>query len=157
VPIPLHKLIWENLGANPIGVPYGEVYTAMQTKVIEAVEFNVSSIHAFKMYENADYLTLTGHYYWPGLFFMNKAAYDALSPENQAAVVSACRDQTPAFLDDAKADEAATIEKLKELGMTITRFTDRDKLLELTQPVFDEWSKKDPLIGEYIAAAKAAE
>lgn len=157
VPIPLHRAIWEALGANPIGVPYGEVYTAMQTNVIDAVEFNVSSINADKIYENAKYLTLTGHYFWPGLFFMNKAKYDSLPPEAQEAIVSSCRDLVPAFMDIAAEAEGELIQKLKDEGVQVSEFTDRDALLEKTAPVFDEWSAKDPLIADFVAAARELE
>lgn len=154
VPIPLHKEIWERLGANPIGVAYGEVYTAMQTNVIDAVEFNISSIAADKVYENANYVTMTGHYFWPGLFMMNKAKYDALTPEQQKAIVDTCRALTPDFVAHTKSEEAKEIQVLKDAGVEISEFTDRANLLAATQPVFDAWSAKDPLIVEYIAEAK---
>jgi tripartite ATP-independent transporter DctP family solute receptor len=154
VPIPLHKEIWTRLGANPIGVPYGEVYTAMQTKVIDGVEFNISSIVADKVYENANYVTLTGHYFWPGLFFMNKAKYDSLTPDEQKVIVDTCRGLTPAFVAQTKGEEAKQVQILKDAGVEISTFPDRANLLKATQPVFDAWSAKDPLIGEYIAEAK---
>lgn len=157
VPIPLHRAIWEALGANPVGVPYGEVYTALQTNLIDAVEFNASSINADKVYENAKYLTLTAHYFWPGLFFMNKAKFDALAPEAQEAVVGACRELVPEFMETAKAAEDELLGKLRGVGVEVSEFTDRDTLLERTQPVFDEWSQKDPLIAEFIAASKDLE
>ena len=72
VPIPLHKAIWERLGANPVGIPYAEVYTSLQTRVIDAVEFNISSIAADKVYEQANQLTLTGHDFWPGAFYTER-------------------------------------------------------------------------------------
>lgn len=157
VPIPLHRAIWESLGANPVGVPYGEVYTAMQTNVIDAVEFNASSIFADKIYENAKFMTLTAHYFWPGLFFMNKAKYDALTPEAQEAIVNSCRELVPAFMETASAAEGDLLAKLREAGVEVHEFSDRDALLERTQGVFDEWSRKDPLIDEFIASAKQLE
>ncbi|MEJ8570419.1 TRAP transporter substrate-binding protein [Microbaculum marinum] len=154
VPIPLHKEIWQKLGANPIGVPYGEVYTAMQTKVIDGVEFNISSIAADKVYENANYVTLTGHYFWPGLFFMNKEKYDSLTPEEQKAIVDTCRELTPEFVMQTKGEEAKQIKILEDAGVEISEFPDRENLLAATEPVFEAWSAKDPLIGEYIEEAK---
>jgi tripartite ATP-independent transporter DctP family solute receptor len=65
VPVPLHKAVWQAVGANPVGVAYGEVYTSMQTKVIDAVEFNASSIESENLFEKAKHLSLTGHYFWP--------------------------------------------------------------------------------------------
>ncbi len=46
------------------------------------------------------------------------------------------------------------IEELKGSGVKFYEFEDRAKLLQLMQPVFDAWAAKDPLIGEYIAAAR---
>ena len=157
VPIPLHRAIWEALGANPVGVPYGEVYTAMQTNVIDAVEFNASSINADKIYENAKYMTLTAHYFWPGLFFMNKAKFDSLTADQQEAIVNSCRDLVPAFMETAAAAEGNLLDKLRAAGVQIDEFTDRDALLEKTKPVFDEWPGKDELIGRFVEAARALE
>lgn len=157
VPIPLHRAIWENLGTNPVGIPYGEVYTAMQTNVIDAVEFNVSSIYADKVYETAKDLTLTAHYFWPGLFFMNKERFDAMPAEAQKVVMEACKELVPEFMSTSAELEGELIDKLKEQGVRVYEFTDRQRLLELTQPVFDEWSRKDPLIGAFIESAKELE
>jgi tripartite ATP-independent transporter DctP family solute receptor len=154
VPIPLHKEIWQMLGTNPVGVPYGEVYTAMQTHVIDAVEFNISSIAADKVYEQANYVTMTGHYFWPGLFFFNKAKFDSLPKDIQAAIIKVARDSTPKWVAETKADEDKKIGELKAKGVKFAKFEDRPKLLKMMQPLFDEWSAKDPLIGEYIKDAR---
>jgi TRAP-type transport system periplasmic protein len=154
VPIALHKEMWSRIGANPVGVPYAEVYTSMQTRVIDAVEFNISSIAADKIYEQATHVTMTGHYFWPGLFFINKAKIEAMPKDIQATIIKTARGLTPQWVAHTKADEARRIEELKGRGVKFYEFDDRAKLLELMQPVFDAWSAKDPLIGEYIAAAR---
>ena len=154
VPIALHKAMWERIGTNPVGIPYGEVYTSMQTRVIDAVEFNISSIAADKVYEQANHVTLTGHYFWPGAFFFNKAKFDSMPKDIQDAIVKAARDLTPRWVAHTKADEQKRIDELKAKGVNIYQFEDRVKLLELMQPIFDTWSAKDPLIGEYIKAAR---
>jgi tripartite ATP-independent transporter DctP family solute receptor len=154
VPIPLHKEIWQMLGTNPVGIPYGEVYTAMQTHVIDAVEFNISSIAADKVYEQANYVTMTGHYFWPGLFFANKAKFETLPKDIQAAIIKVARESTPKWIAGTKADEEKKIGELKAKGVKFANFEDRAKLLKMMQPLFDEWSAKDPLIGEYIQDAR---
>ena len=154
VPIPLHKAMWERVGTNPVGIPYGEVYTSMQTKVIDAVEFNISSIYADKVYEQASHVTLTGHYFWPGAFIFNKARFDSMPNDIQDAILKASRALTPVWTAHTKSEEDKQIALLKEKGVKIYEFQDRAKLLQLMQPIFDEWSAKDPLIGEYIQDAK---
>lgn len=154
VPIPLHKAIWEGLGANPVGIPYAEVYTSMQTRVIDAVEFNISSIYADKVYEQATHVTMTGHYFWPGAFFFNKAKFDAMPKDIQDIIVKTARDLTPKWTAHTKSEEDKQIALLKEKGTKIYPFEDRANLLRLMQPIFDSWSAKDPLIGEYIKDAR---
>lgn len=155
VPIPLHKAMWEQVNANPVGIPYGEVYTALQTRVIDAVEFNISSIAADKVYENANYVTLTGHYFWPGAFFMNKAKFDTLPEDIQEIIIETSRKMTPEFVAHTKGEEARQIAELEAAGVEISEFEDREALLELMEPVFQQWSEKDPLIGDYIEAARS--
>jgi tripartite ATP-independent transporter DctP family solute receptor len=154
VPIPLHKEMWTRVGANPIGLPYAEVYSAMQTKVIDAVEFNISSIAADNVSDHAKFVTMTGHYFWPGAFFINKAKFDSLPKDVQDVIVKTARDLTPTFVAHTRDHEKQTVDVLKGKGVQFFEFKDRKKLLELMEPVFDAWSAKDPLIGEYIAAAR---
>ena len=92
VPVPLHKQIWEAVGTAPIGLPYGEVYSALQTKVIDAVEINVSSVVGENLWEVGKYFTLTGHYPWHNVIVANKTFFDGLPPDVQAAMRKAGRD-----------------------------------------------------------------
>lgn len=155
VPIPLFKAVWERIGANPVGVPYGEVYTAMQTRVIDAVEFNVSSIEADKVYETAKHITLTGHYFWPGFFFWSKAKFDALPADIRKVLLDHTGPRcTARFVAHTRDEEKATIERLRPKGVMFYEFEERQKLTELMQPLYDEWAAKSPLIRDFIAAAK---
>jgi tripartite ATP-independent transporter DctP family solute receptor len=155
VPIPLFKAVWERLGANPVGIPYGEVYTAMQTRVIDAVEFNVSSIEADKVYETAKHITLTGHYFWPGFFFYNKAKFDALPADIRQIVLDTAGPKcTARFVAHTRDEEKLTIERLKAKGVAFYEFEERQKLLELMQPLYDDWAAKHPLIRDFINATR---
>ena len=122
--------------------------------MIDAVEFNISSIYADKVYEQANHVTLTGHYFWPGAFFFNKAKFDSMPKDIQDAIVKAARDLTPQWVAHTKADEAEARRRAQGEGRQDLPFEDRAKLLQLMQPIFDDWSAKDPLIGEYIKAAR---
>lgn len=153
VPVPLHKAMWEKVESNPVGIAYGEVYTSMQTNVIDAVEFNISSVESENMYEVAKHLSLTGHYFWPGVIVYNKAKFEALPEDVQKAMIEAGRAVTPRHVMYTKEHESASAERLKAKGVTIYEFKDLDKIKTLMAPILDEWRSKDPLIGEYIDAA----
>ena len=154
VPIPLHKAIWELTGANPIGVPYGEVYTAMQTRVIDATEFNIGSIEADNVWEVAKHYTRTGHYFWPALIFYSKKKFYELPPDLQKIVLETSRKLTAKFYLHTRDQDILATERLKKKGLKVYEFQDREKMIERMQPVYDEWTKKHPLIGEWIEAAK---
>ncbi|WP_422369794.1 TRAP transporter substrate-binding protein [Hoeflea sp.] len=152
VPIPLHKAIWETVGVNPIGMAYGEVYSALETGTIDAVEINVSSIKSESLYNAAKQVTLTGHYFWPGVIMMSGAAWDKLSDEDKAAVEAAGKEATTEAYALAASQEADTIAFLEENGVTVNRLDDLDALKDLTAPVVTTWKEKDPMIARFDEA-----
>lgn len=157
VPIPLHKATWEAIGVNPIGMAYGEVYSALETGTIDAVEINLSSIQSESLYDAAKEVTLTGHYFWPGVIMLSGAAWDKLSDDQKAAVKEAGRETTIEAYALAAQEEAGTTAFLKEHGVTITELTDLDAMKARTAPVVEEWTAKDPLVARIAAAFQSAD
>ncbi|MEQ8479743.1 MAG: TRAP transporter substrate-binding protein [Hoeflea sp.] len=152
VPIPLHKAIWEAVGVNPIGMAYGEVYSALETGTIDAVEINVSSIKSESLYNAAKQVTLTGHYFWPGVIMMSGAQWDKLSNEDKAAVEAAGKEATAEAYALAASQEADTIAFLEDNGVSVNRLDDLDALKDLTAPVVTTWKEKDPMITKFDEA-----
>ena len=77
------------LGGNATPMPYGEVYSSIQTGVIDGAENNWPSYDTSGHFEVAKYYTLDQHLIVPEVLVMSKASYDKLSPEDQALVVQA--------------------------------------------------------------------
>lgn len=75
----------EILGAIPVVMPFGEVYTALQTGVIDGAENNEPTYGPFgaRHYEVAKNLTLDGHIRNPEVILISKLTWDRLSPEDQ--------------------------------------------------------------------------
>jgi tripartite ATP-independent transporter DctP family solute receptor len=75
--------LFQGLGASPTGLNFAEVYTALQTKVVDAEENPPAIIAASKFYEVQKYCSLTNHM-WDGWWFlMNRRAWGQLSPDLQ--------------------------------------------------------------------------
>lgn len=74
------------LGANPIQLPVAELYTALETGVVDAQDHPVGVVVSFKFDEVQKYLTLTRHAYSALGLMMNADSFERLSPENQAIV-----------------------------------------------------------------------
>lgn len=152
VPIPLHKAIWEAIGVNPIGMAYGEVYSALETGTIDAVEINVSSIKSESLYNAAKQVTLTGHYFWPGVIMISGATWDKISDKDKAAIEEAGKEATTEAYALAATQDAETITFLEQNGVTINKLGDLDDLKALTSPVVTTWKQKDPLIAKFDEA-----
>jgi len=80
------------LGANATPMPYGEVYSSIETGVIDGAENNFPSYDTAKHAEVAKFYSLDGHTILPEVFVMNKAAFDKLTPEDQALFKQAAKD-----------------------------------------------------------------
>lgn len=150
VPIPLHKATWEAVGVNPIGLAYGEVYSALQTGTIDAVEINLSSVRSESLYQNAKHVTRTGHYFWPGVLMISADKFKALPDTVQAAMIEAGQEVITEQYALAGAQESETAAFLKENGVTIGELGNLDEMRARTRPVVDAWLKKDPLIQAFV-------
>jgi len=153
VPVPLHKAIWEALGTAPVGLPYGEIYGALETGVIDAVEINVSSMLGENLWEVGKNFTLTGHYPWHINSVMSESFWNTLSEEEKAAVTEAGRRSISATMAYAKKQDHDGREALKQKGVEIREIQDLDKMRAKVASVNDTWGQKHPLIAEFIAAA----
>ncbi len=155
VPIPLHKATWEAIGVNPIGMAYGEVYSALETGTIDAVEINLSSIQSESLYDAAKNVTLTGHYFWPGAIMLSNNVWGELTDEQKAAVEEAGRETTAESYVLSADQEAETTAFLEENGVTISEISDMDALKAKTAPVVEQWTAKGPLIARIVDALRS--
>ena len=153
VPVPLHKQIWETLGTAPVGLPYGEIYGALETGVLDAVEINVSSMLGENLWEVGKNFTLTGHYPWHMTTIMSERYWNDLNDEEKAVVTEADRRSVSATLDYAKTQDAEVRETLKSKGVEVLELSDLDAMRSKVSAMTTEWAAKDPLIAELVAAA----
>ncbi|RID89582.1 TRAP transporter substrate-binding protein [Gemmobacter lutimaris] len=128
VPVPLHQQIWETVGTAPVGLPYGEVYGALETGVIDAVEINVSSMLGENLWEVGKHFTLTGHYPWHMSTVMSGRFFDGLNDEEKAAVIEAGRRSVTATLDYAKTQDLEGREQLRSKGVEIVELSELDQM-----------------------------
>ena len=80
------------LGANPVSIPYAEVYMALKTGVCDGQENPFINIEAMKFNEVQKYLTIVNYQWHPDPFVVNKEWYDALSPGHQKIIKEAAQE-----------------------------------------------------------------
>lgn len=85
-PSPLWTGLFKDLGASPVTIPWGETYTAMQTKVADGLENPLAGIYFAKMHEVGKYISNTNHM-WDGFWFLaNRRSFNALPAAAQEVV-----------------------------------------------------------------------
>jgi tripartite ATP-independent transporter DctP family solute receptor len=119
---PVESEVWGQLGTLPVAIPFGDVYTGMQTGLVDAAENSPGSYILNKHHEVAPYFSLTEHQ-WPiSLIFMNKERFDSLSAEHQAAILEAGRETAAFGVDNAiSGDNALLAEMESTYGVTVNR------------------------------------
>ena len=88
----LHLASWKAIGANPTPMAFGELYTALQQKTVDAQENPLATIYDTKYHEVQDHVIETKHIFTPFIVMINEAFYQSLSPEDQKIVADAVAD-----------------------------------------------------------------
>jgi len=114
---PLFIDMMNAMGGNGIAMDTGEIFSALQTGVIDGAENNPPTLLEHNHFQSAKYYTLTGHLILPEPVVMSKTTWNKLSPEQQALVKKVAREaqMEERALWDAKT--AASEEKLKAAGV----------------------------------------
>ena len=133
------------LGGNATPMPYGEVYSAIQTGVIDGAENNWPSFESSGHFEVAGYYTLNQHLIVPEVLVMSKASFDKLSAEDQAIVREAARESVGKMRELWTAREKVSEEKVRAAGVQIVSDIDKTPFIEAMKPVYDKHVTSDAL------------
>ena len=82
-PSDMFMALMRQLGANPTPLPYGEVFSALQTQLIDGAENNVRSFHSSRQFEAARFWSQSEHSYAPDVLVMSKARFEAMAPADR--------------------------------------------------------------------------
>jgi tripartite ATP-independent transporter DctP family solute receptor len=142
------------LGASATPMAYGEVYSALQTGVIDAAENNYPSYYSSKHYEVAKNYIIDAHQRVPEVLIMSKAAWDKLSPDDQAIVKEAALESTQYQRDEWASFEKVSEEAIRAAGVTITEVNDPKPWQDAAKSVIDGNSEDFKNVLEAINAAR---
>jgi tripartite ATP-independent transporter DctP family solute receptor len=133
------------VGANATPMPYGEVYSSIQTGVIDGAENNWPSFESSGHYEVAGYYTLDQHLIVPEVLVMAKSSYEKLSSEEQQAVRIAAKASVPIMRDLWAAREKVSEAKVRAAGVQIVSDIDKTPFIEAMGPVYEKYVTSDKL------------
>jgi tripartite ATP-independent transporter DctP family solute receptor len=144
------------LGANATPMPYGEVYSALQTGVIDGAENNWPSYDTSGHFEVAKYYSLDQHLIVPEVLVMSKATWDKFSPEDQLLVKQAAKESTPIMRELWAAQEKKSEDKIRAAGNEIITGIDKAPFIKAMEPVYAKYVT-DPKLIDLVKRIQATE
>lgn len=138
---PVHMAAFEAMGASPVAMAWGEVYTSLQSKIINGQENPIPIIYTNNLWEVQDYVMITEHFYTPYMVLMSQKTYDKLSASEKEIIMDAVK----VMIDDQRAmmkqQSEEQISLLEENGMEVIT-VDKKPFIEATKSVYDKFADK---------------
>jgi tripartite ATP-independent transporter DctP family solute receptor len=144
--VPLHKDAYRSLGASPVPLPFGELYTALQTGVVDGNENGPATLEAMKFYEVQKYVTYLPVLSNGGAFLMSLKTFNKLSPEHRKVIMDSVPAWTKAMDDECLRQDKEALTKMEAKGTKINYIKDLKPYIDATASVRAEatkaWSKE---------------
>lgn len=114
-----------------------ELFTSLQTGVVNASEGPYDQIYSYKLYETQDYLAILGHLYATSLWLMSDDFYSGLSDEHRG-IIDAAAEEALSYGDQLTEEESdVLLQKLKDEGMEVTN-PEYIPFMEKAKPALDK-------------------
>jgi tripartite ATP-independent transporter DctP family solute receptor len=139
---PIFIEMMTDMGGNGIPIAFNELYTALQTGVVDGAENNPPSYATQKHYEQAGYYSLTEHLIVPEIFVFSKKVWDTLTPEQQQMIREASVEATKRERELWQAMERRSMKELEGLGVKINADVDKPAFIKATAPVREKFGAK---------------
>ena len=135
----------EALGANPTPMPYGEVYTALKTGIVDAAENNWPSYESSRHFEAAKYYSTSEHSLAPEVLVFSKKVWDTLSKDDQAAIRKAAKDSVPAMRKLWDEREVKSRKVVEAAGIQVVPLANKQEFIDAMKPVYARFASTPKL------------
>lgn len=154
---PLHKSIWQALGANPTPMPW-PIYSELEQGVIDGQENPLWVMEVYKFFEIQKYMTMTRHVYSPHINVASMIWWKTLNPADQEIIQRAITEAAVYQRKENRDKNGARLALLKDKGMTIEENPDlasfRAKVADLKDMDLFKKPKVQTLLLKMIEASK---
>jgi len=142
------------LKANPQPLPISELYTALETGVVEAQEHPINITHSFRYDEVQKYLSLTEHSYSMLVIDMNLKKFDSLTPKQQKVILEVAKEATDYQRQLSIDKEAGILAELEKRGMKINKNVDKVAFQKAVTKTWESYTSKfgDSMVKKIQAA-----
>ncbi|MHB1199990.1 MAG: TRAP transporter substrate-binding protein [Polaromonas sp.] len=146
--------MFQEYGANPSPMKFSELFTALQTGVMDGQENPLTQIYSAKLQEVQKFLSMSGHVYTPAYLTVGTKRYDALPADVRKILEDTAREtQAYVYVTAAKAD-TDLLEKLKQSGIKVNE-VDKNAFIAASKGIYEEFGKEVSGARELIDRAVA--
>ena len=146
--------MFQAYGANPSPMKFSELFTALQTGVMDGQENPFTQIYSAKLQEVQKYLSLSGHVYTPAYLTVGKTKWESLPPDVRKILEDTAKETQAYVYETAAKDDAELLGKLKAAGMQVND-VDKDAFIKASGGIYDEFGKEVPGAKDVIDRAVA--
>jgi tripartite ATP-independent transporter DctP family solute receptor len=138
----------KDMSGSPVPMAYGDVYSALQSGVIDGAENNIPSYYTQSFYQVAGYYSFDGHSRVPEILFMNEAAWNKLSPEEQNVFKQAAHEASKYERQLWNQKVKADMKKLQSANVHFYYPTPADikQFQKAVEPVYQQYSQYKSII-----------
>jgi tripartite ATP-independent transporter DctP family solute receptor len=139
---PVYMQAFKTVHANPVPMAFGELFTALETRTVDAQENPYSIILANKFNEVQKYLSITRHSYNTFIVLVSKKFWDQLSPTEQQILQSAAIEARTFERDLSRSESAKALAELKAKGMAVNEVAPAEiaRMRQMLKPVSEEFA-----------------
>lgn len=155
VPASTYATFFSAAGASPVTMTFSEVYSGLDSGIVEAVEAPLGTLYSYSLYEVAKYVSLSNHCLAPALLCMNSDIFNSLTQEQQKVLIEGSV-YAGNLYTQACADSAADYRaKMEEAGVTFIDWNEDDiqKMTQAAQEVYAAYPQMDADIFQQIMTA----
>lgn len=137
--------VWDEIGADVTPVAYDELYSALQTGVVDASEGPISQFLSVSLNEVQSHFSVTNHLLDTKHFLYNDEFMQGLSSEDRELITSTASDAVESMTSDIKAQEEELYQEAKDRGTTVVpaEDVDRSAFVEAGQPALEALSESN--------------
>lgn len=139
--------MFQNYGASPSPMKFSELFTALQTGVMDGQENPFTQIYSSKLHEVQKFLSLSGHVYSPAFLTAGLKKYSSQPEPIRQALEKAAKDTQIFVYETATKAEKDLLEKIRASGIQINE-VNKDAFINASRPTYEEFGKE-------VAGAKA--
>jgi tripartite ATP-independent transporter DctP family solute receptor len=131
--------MFQAYGANPTPMAFSEVFTALQTGVMDGQENPLTQIYSAKFHEVQDYLSMTGHVYTPAYVLVGQNRWNSF-PEDVRQILEETAKETQDFVyEEAARLEGELLDKIKAESDIEVNEADKDAFIAASGAIFEEF------------------